>query len=195
MQHYLGRVKSKRGKQTHIAFLRAINVGGRYVKMQVLVKIFSDAGFEHVRTFIQSGNILFEAKPADPGFYEKKIEALLPAKLGYEVSAMVRTLDEVEAMLKSAPFRKYPADAKVSVAFFSAAPTEKMKMPLFSPKKDVEVVSIKGSEAFCIHHLVNGKWGYPNQFLEKTFGVRVTVRFPSMLEELVIFGRADREGD
>ena len=49
----------------YIAFLRAINVGGRIVKMDALRKIFSDMGFTSVETFIASGNVIFEASESD----------------------------------------------------------------------------------------------------------------------------------
>jgi uncharacterized protein (DUF1697 family) len=44
----------------YVAFLRTVNVGGRIVKMERLRKIFEELKFKNVKTFIQSGNVIFE---------------------------------------------------------------------------------------------------------------------------------------
>jgi hypothetical protein len=75
----------------------------------------------------------------------------------------------------------------------SAALKEKMKTPFFSPKRDVEIIEVRGRNAFCVHHLVEGKWGYPNLLLEKTFRVRTTVRFWQVLSNLVDFAKSSEQ--
>jgi uncharacterized protein (DUF1697 family) len=177
----------------YVAFLRAINVGGRFVKMDVLSNIFTVDGFENVRTFIQSGNVIFNSAETDAEVLEDRIGKLLQKKLGFEVTAMIRTMNELEAMVRRNPFKKFPPDTKISVAFMSAALKEKIKMPFFSPKKDVEIIEVRGRDAFCVHHLVEGKWGYPNLLLEKTFRVRTTVRFWQVLSNLVDFAVSSKQ--
>ncbi len=68
-----------------IAFLRAINVGGHTVKMDVLRQFYESFGFSGAETFIASGNIIFEATPQSPEVMEMEIEARLREALGYEV--------------------------------------------------------------------------------------------------------------
>jgi uncharacterized protein (DUF1697 family) len=177
----------------YVAFLRAINVGGRFVKMNVLSNIFSLAGFENVRTFIQSGNVIFDSEETDAELLEERIGRLLQKELGFEVNAMIRTMSELEAMVRRNPFKELPSGTKVSVAFMSAALKEKMKTPFFSPKRDVEIIEVRGRNAFCVHHLVEGKWGYPNLLLEKTFRVRTTVRFWQVLSNLVDFAKSSEQ--
>jgi len=155
------------------------------VKMAALIKMFESFGFDNVKTFIQSGNVFFDSEETDEGKLEQQIEKGLQKKLGYEVATMVRTIDELKTMLKRNPFKKISSDAKVSVAFMSDKLKEKVKFPLFSPKKDVEIFAIKDRDAFCIHHLVNGQWGYPNNFIEKSLGVKTTVRFWWSLQKLI----------
>ena len=178
-------MKSKQESIRYVAFLRAINVGGRFVKMEVLVKIFSSIGFDNVKTFIQSGNIIFDSGESDLDELTGEIQKGLAKKLGYEVDVMVRTVQQLEAMIRRNPFKKLDDDAKISVAFMSAKPKTKLTMPLFSARKDVEIIEIKDRDAFCVHHLVNGQWGYPNIFIEKSIGVKSTVRFWSSLNKLV----------
>ncbi|MBK7317116.1 MAG: DUF1697 domain-containing protein [Anaerolineales bacterium] len=66
----------------YFTFLRAINVGGHTVKMDVLRQLFESLGFSNVETFIASGNVIFEAKTADGKSLEKKIEKALKEALG-----------------------------------------------------------------------------------------------------------------
>ena len=61
----------------YIAFLRAINVGGHTVKMDVLRQLFESLGFANVETFIASGNVIFESKAGNVKALEKKIETCL----------------------------------------------------------------------------------------------------------------------
>ena len=68
----------------HIAFLRAINVGGHNVKMDDLRQLFESLGLSNVETFIASGNVIFDAKVGNVKDAEKKIETCLHESPGYE---------------------------------------------------------------------------------------------------------------
>jgi len=83
---------------TYIAFLRAVNVGGRVVKMDALRALISTLKVSNVETFIASGNLLLEAPAKSDKKIEDEIEKLLQAKLGYEVATFVRTHDEMVAI-------------------------------------------------------------------------------------------------
>jgi uncharacterized protein (DUF1697 family) len=65
----------------YIAFLRAINVGGHTVKMDVLRQHFAALGFSNVETFIASGNVVFETTAKNTRTLEQKIEKHLRAAL------------------------------------------------------------------------------------------------------------------
>ena len=80
----------------HVALLRAINVGGRVVKMDALRAQCEAVGLSKVETFIASGNVIFESR-AGAAALEKKIEAQLRATLGYEVATFIRSGAELDA--------------------------------------------------------------------------------------------------
>ena len=80
----------------HVAFLRAINVGGRIVKMDALRAHCEGCGFANVETFIASGNVIFEAR-ASAAALEKKLEAMLRQTLGYDVPTFIRSVPELAA--------------------------------------------------------------------------------------------------
>ena len=79
----------------YIAFLRAINVGGHVVKMELLRQLFTSFGFTGVQTFIASGNIIFDSPGQAPAALEAHIASGLQAALGYPVDAFIRTPAEL----------------------------------------------------------------------------------------------------
>src|ERR1700751_4672082 len=95
-----------------VAFLRAINVGGHVVKMEVLKKHFEALGFTDVQTFIASGNVIFTASGGDLASIEKKIEKRLESALGDEVGTLGRRGEAVAAIALYEPFR--PAAIKAA---------------------------------------------------------------------------------
>lgn len=88
----------------YVAFLRAINVGGHVVKMDVLKAAFAGLGFTNVETFIASGNVIFDARSKERVNLERRIERALEGTLGYEVATFIRTLAEVAAIARYEPF-------------------------------------------------------------------------------------------
>ena len=75
----------------YIAFLRAINVGGRTIKMDHLRTLFAQMGFADVATFIASGNVIFDSPETDTVVLERTIEDGLQDMLGYRVDTFIRT--------------------------------------------------------------------------------------------------------
>jgi uncharacterized protein (DUF1697 family) len=87
----------------YVALLRAINVGGRTVKMTDLCALFEQAKLTNVKSVIASGNVLFDARTTDTAALEKRIEAALQKGLGYESETFVRTPDELDAIVAHRP--------------------------------------------------------------------------------------------
>src|SRR6266566_9055900 len=88
----------------YVAFLRAINVGGHVVKMPDLRRLFESIGFTGVETFIQSGNVVFEAPNTKARELEGVIEQCLEQALGYPVATFLRTTRELATVAKQQPF-------------------------------------------------------------------------------------------
>ena len=88
----------------YVALLRAINVGGRNVKMTELCALFEKARLSNVQSVIASGNVLFESRATDPAALERRIEAGLRDALGYDVATFVRSGSELDAMVAHQPF-------------------------------------------------------------------------------------------
>ena len=86
-----------------IALLRAVNVGGRKLPMGQLRALCTDLGWEDVRTYIQSGNIVFAAS-GKPEALETELEAAIERIFGLEVPVIVRTRRQWASLAKANPF-------------------------------------------------------------------------------------------
>ena len=165
---------------THIAFLRAINVAGHAsVKMDDLKEAFVAAGCNNVRTVIQSGNVLFEAGDGDASAVIQKIQVSLDRLLGTKATVLFRTFRDVENIVKADPFKDAAADAEVKryVAFLSQTPAIKPALSPTDPKEALEAIAVKNLEVFIVSRKKkNGMYGFPNNFIEKEFGVAATTR-------------------
>ena len=164
----------------YVAFLRAINVAGqKLIKMDELARIFTAAGLKNVRTYIQSGNVIFDATSANAVALRKKIQRTLQDVLGYEVTVILMPLVIIEEIVKRNPFKKIKTDAEAVpfVVFLSEEPQRTPKLPLTSITENVEVFEVKDRAAFIVlRRKKNGGFGYPNKFIEKELGVLGTTR-------------------
>lgn len=126
----------------YVAFLRGINVGGKnLIKMDALRAEFEKAGFESVKTFIQSGNVIFQAGLVERIEAEKKIEKMLSAKFRYDAKALVRSKKEMENTIKHFPKIFENAEWKHNVIFLSSAIDSKGVLKKFEIRKGVDKVS------------------------------------------------------
>lgn len=106
---------------TYVALLRGINVGGTgLLPMKELANLCSGLGFAAVRTYIQSGNVIFESRHSE-ATVRSTLEKALLAKMGKKIDVMVRTPAELRLALDANPFPDQEA-AKVAVAFLAEAP-------------------------------------------------------------------------
>ncbi|WP_233871766.1 DUF1697 domain-containing protein [Paraburkholderia adhaesiva] len=110
--------------QTYVAFLRAVNVGGTgKLPMIELRAMCERAGFDRVRTYVASGNVVFQS-----AFPETKVkvtlERALQAYAGKPVGVMVRTGAEMAGILKANPFGAAPPDRTVAIFLDEAPPAD-----------------------------------------------------------------------
>jgi uncharacterized protein (DUF1697 family) len=109
----------------YISMLRGINVGGnKKIKMEQLRKSFEVLGFEQVKTYIQSGNVVFKTGKISPTTLSKRIEARILADFGFSVSVISRTVDEMTKAIEGNPFLKERGidPQTLHVAFLADAP-------------------------------------------------------------------------
>ena len=108
-------------KTTFVALLRAVNVGGTgRLPMSDLVAMARAAGFERVRTYIASGNLLFESASSEAQVKEL-LEGALATYAGKHVGVAVRTADELASVLAANPFPE-AAPARTVAVFLDVPP-------------------------------------------------------------------------
>ena len=133
----------------HIAFLRAINVGGHTVKMSQLITLFEELGFKDVETFIASGNVIFRS-PAKSASLETRIERHLHQALGYAVDTFIRTDDEVAAVAGYRPFKGTPEGfaGSLVVGFVRAPLDAATGRAILALRTEIDDLHVNGREVY-----------------------------------------------
>jgi uncharacterized protein (DUF1697 family) len=126
----------------HVALLRGINVGGKNaVPMPALKACFEDAGFDDVKTYIQSGNVVFDAPSSRQAELTRRIEGILRKAFGhYDASVVVRSRSQMRAIVERAPkgFGTEPATYRYDVVFLKPPLTAKTAIKEVSTKEGVD---------------------------------------------------------
>jgi uncharacterized protein (DUF1697 family) len=162
----------------YLAMLRGINVGGhRKVAMADLQECCGALGLEQVRTYVQSGNLIFKSRQISTDNLSKKIEAVILKKFGFEVAVIARSAEEMCQVRDDNPFLKRGFEpSKLHVTFLSAA-------PLAAAVKKLEPFAIPPEEFLWRQreiylYLPNGagRSKLANAPFERLLAVRVTAR-------------------
>lgn len=153
-------------------------------RMPELMQTLKKAGFTDVRTVISSGNAVFSARSASEQALEKKCEDAMKKHRGREFMTIVRSIDDLEALLKADPFAMFdvPAGAKRNVTFLRAAPPAKPKLPI--DLRGARILSLRGREAFTYYIPRESDPAFM-VLIEKTFGKNVTTRTWETLGRIV----------
>jgi uncharacterized protein (DUF1697 family) len=164
----------------YVAFLRAINVGGRaVVKMDAICDAFAAAGCKNVHTVIASGNVIFEAPATGQAALTKRICRRLEKVIGKDPGVFIRTKSELASVIQTDPFRRSARERNVKfyVVFLGGRPREMPNLPLRSNDEAVEAIAMTGREVFVVSRPKKGKfYGFPNGVIEKEFRVTTTTR-------------------
>jgi uncharacterized protein (DUF1697 family) len=169
-----------------IALLRAINVGGRVVKMDQLRSIVAAEGFAQVETFIASGNVIFEGRASQAAKAELAIERALARVLGYAVTAFVRSDEEIAAVATHEPFETAHVDraATFCVAFLKDRPDGGQVRRLMELRSDVHDFHVRGREIFWLSPLKQNDPLFAKVQLDRVLGGPATVRGISTVRKL-----------
>lgn len=141
----------------YVAMLRGINVGGnKIIKMDRLRASFESLGFARVQTYIQSGNVVFQAGRASSAAFSKKIENRIVQDFGFSAAVIVRTRDEIAHTIASNPYLKESGIdlERLHVMFLREAPAP-------DALKDFARLTTKPDRSLCsgneiYFHLPNG---------------------------------------
>ena len=169
-----------------VAFLRAVNVGGRTVKMDALRVAFEAIGLTNVQTFIASGNVVFDSSARSLPALERKIEAQLQASFGFEVDTFVRTLAEVAALAIDPTFEADTVRTRTQViGFLREAADAQAHATLEGMSSEVDHLHAQGRELFWHSSNSQADSTFSNAAFERALKLRTTFRGVSTLRKLV----------
>ncbi|WP_342043220.1 DUF1697 domain-containing protein [Bacillus sp. OTU2372] len=134
----------------YIGLLRGINVGGHHkIKMADLKNLLESLGLQKVKTYIQSGNVLFESVE-EAEQLSKKIEEELNNTFGFPVPVVIRTAEELQQIIQDCPYSTdmLSEGESVQVAFLGGEPSREGINHMYSYNNDLEECKIKGKEVY-----------------------------------------------
>lgn len=174
---------------THIALLRAINVGGHTVSMERLRGLFTELGYKNVRTLIASGNVVFDAGAKRPASLETAIEKHLESSLGYAVSTFVRSPEEISAIVGHAPFPR-PTIEKAHalwIAFLKAPPGADAARKLAALRCATDDFHVHGREVYWLRRVTSTDSKVAGSHVERALGAPLTARNITTVTKLAGF--------
>jgi uncharacterized protein (DUF1697 family) len=173
---------------TYISILRGINVSGqKLIKMDALKKMYENLKLENIRTYVQSGNVIFSTNETDPKKLENKISKQIEKDFDFEVPVIVLTAQTLQYIVEHNPFAK---DKKKDISFLHV--TFLADQPKEFDKKSIEDKREGGEEIqfsknaiylYCPHGYGNTKLN--NNFLERVVKVKATTRNWKTTNELL----------
>jgi uncharacterized protein (DUF1697 family) len=140
----------------HVALLRGINVGGkRIVPMKDLAAVFADAGCRDVRTYIQSGNVVFTASSATAHRLRDRLEKKIQERFGFAVPIILRSAAQLARTIAGNPFLKAGvAETALHVYFLANLPSEEAAAHLDPNRSTPDAFIFSEQEIYL--HLPNG---------------------------------------
>ncbi len=140
------------GAMRQVALLRGINLGpNKRVPMPALRELLTDAGYDEVRTYVQSGNVVLTSDAA-PDRVARKCERLIAERFGFEVAVVVRTRDEIAEVVQRNPLGDVALNPKrYQVSFLSAEPDPDLVREFLALATPPERLVSIGRELYAWH--------------------------------------------
>lgn len=176
----------------YISILRGINVSGhRVLKMDALKKMLSELKFEHIQTYIQSGNIIFNAAKTTTDLISKTIQSNIEKEFGFHVPVITLTAEELETVINENPFLR--DDSKdpsyFHITFLSQAPNKAHieQLNRLNLNNESFILIDKAIYLYCPNGYGNTK--LTNSFFENKLKLSATTRNWKTANELLKMAR------
>jgi len=161
---------------THISLLRGINVGGnKQIRMAELKALYESLDFSAVTTYVQSGNVVFDADSADSAELIARIEAAIAQRFGFDVTVLLRSADDLRRILDGNPFPGVEA-TRLHVLFLAALPAPAAIATLNVPVAAGEEWLLAGQELYLHYPNGSGRSKMTGAFFERALSVAASAR-------------------
>lgn len=150
----------------YVALLRGINVGGNtMIKMTELKAVFEELGFKSVITYINSGNLAFDANKTTEKSLISKVEKAIEHKFNKKIAVVIREQRTIDDVLKNNPFDgEFESHKEMHVLFMKDKMPDEKRDQLLSQQTKDERFAVVGRDIYC--HL---KPGVANSLLGKSY--------------------------
>lgn len=163
----------------YIALLRGINLGGyKIVRMEALRVCFEGLGCRGVQTYVQSGNVVFDAVEKEAARYTDDISNRIQRDFGFPVPVLLRTSEELRRIVRQNPFLKQQKvdPAKLHVTFLSTTAPKSAEQDVKTLAAKEEQFRIHGREIYLYCPDGYGRTKLSNTAIEKKLGAEATTR-------------------
>jgi uncharacterized protein (DUF1697 family) len=169
-----------------VVLLRGINIGPRNrISIPELREALEEAGFEDVRTYLQSGNVVVGSS-AKAESVRRKVEQMVAERFGLEIAVVVRTRPELAAVVERNPLAEVAIDPKrYQVTFLSAKLSAKVVRELEEAAAPEERVVVAGREVYAWHPKTIARSKLWTKLAGKGLGVTATSRNWATVEALL----------
>jgi uncharacterized protein (DUF1697 family) len=167
-----------------ISLLRGINVSGqKKVDMKGLKKLYESLDIKNVQTYIQSGNVIFEARDTTSVQLKNKIEEKIQLTFGFNVLVIIRTKNEFQKIINNNPFKEKDSTT-CYVTFLSEKPTDVPLDDIKKIKDETEEFYISEKEIYLFCPRGYGKTKLSTTYFEKKLKVSATTRNLNTIQTL-----------
>ncbi len=160
----------------YVALLRGVNVGGRSVPMAELRELVARLGHTDVRTYIQSGNVLFRSRHDDAPALAGELRAAIEAELGHRVTVVLRTPAELGRVLAANPYAVRRQTAPLYVTFLDGVPEAAVRAGLDPAAGSPDEFAVCGREVYVWCQRGYGRTVLSNGFFERRLKLAATTR-------------------
>jgi len=157
-----------------------------------LAKLFESLRFKNVRTYVQSGNVVFHSDPADASTIAEKIEKKIRQAYGFEVNVIIRTSDELEKIISRNPLAKEKETDRLHVTFLAEVPDERLASGLDIKKEKNEKFIITGREIYLYCPNGYGRTKLNNTTFEKKLKIIATTRNWNTTNKLLEIAKSEK---
>lgn len=170
----------------HIALLRGINVGGhRKIKMVDLRTMLEAMGFKNVATYIQSGNIVFDASKQNPAELGNAIKQQIEETFGHDVPIIICTVEELNKIQSNIPFDQKEG-WKRYITFLAKQPSKTQQKKLEAQSSAIETFRV-GKKVVYVHvdKQTDRKLLFSSNFIQKKLKIPTTNRNLRTVQKII----------
>ena len=164
--------------KSYVALLRGIGPGNPNMRNDKLRRVFEELGFNNVRTVISSGNVVFDSSSSAMRAMEAEVEAALPMRLGFSSTTIIRSRQQIKALVDRDPFGRLEHSGKtnLNVTFLKKKPRTGLTFPYRPKDRAYTLLGLYDRDICSVIDLTSSKTPDLMLWLEREFGKEITTR-------------------